>query len=499
MNNPNSFNDAWDYALWVIKAWDEASWNFKSQCDNANDKAPIRELFEQDETGNWILITWESTNIDYTKETIDWVWTKVEIYTNVFNSLFNDDDTLAVPDTEAYNTAIELWERMLHDLIAMNLDDFRNWEMWVSITNIIDITHLKGPRAKLFADTLWQAMHNVILELDILMTAWETAVLWQAPNTSAIDKIRKEWNEKVEDILSINAREEIKNMPLEAREYAEHMRNFIENLILEAHKNEDNRVDIVLKWISFNIGGTWLWVASAYEDKLDVPFEWNEIFALFEKPTKDWIIWPRSNWITLIRKTMQKIAWDWWEMLSFEEFLDIAWKEKTKLLSDELLKECSWLKMWDIATGKTTVFNPFVARKLMWWIMDSNYYNFTSQIHVTWNPARKIREWINRDERDNFWVELDLTEVKIPQIIEILQTVWEISDSDAMWSWNMWVPYALAMPADTGETSMSNEEILIDACEAEKFKIKKIWKITDWKEKSIAKWVWIWKSTIELF
>ena len=504
MNTPDkNSNDAKEYALGVVKAWDEASWNFQDKCKRANEDTGIRNLFDVDESWNWKLIVWDETKIDYAKETIDWVWTKVEIYTNVFNALFNDDDTLTLDDNIAYNTAVDLWERMLHDLIAMNLDDFRNWEMWVSITNIIDITHLKWPRAKLFADTLGQAMYNVILELDILITAGETAVLWQSPNLAAIDNIRKKWNEEVENILNIGAKNEIENMPLEWRKYAEHIRSYISKLIMEAHEKEDTRVDIVLKWISFNIGGTWLWVGNNDNQKLNTPSEWNKIYAIFEKPTKDWIIWPRSNWITLIRKTMQRLAGDGWEMLSFEDFMNIVWEDKIKLLSDELITECSWLKMWDIATGKTTVFNPFVARKLMWWLEEGNDFAFTSQIHVTWNPARKIKEWINKNENSNLWVKLDLSNVKIPQIIEILQAIWEIEDKDAIWSWNMWVPYALAMKTkidtDLYRPFTTNEDYLISIAEEEWYEIKEIWEITDWKDKSIATWVWIWKSTIELF
>jgi len=35
---------------------------------------------------------------------------------------------------------------MLHDLIAMNVDDLRDGQMAVMVTNIIDINHLRGER-----------------------------------------------------------------------------------------------------------------------------------------------------------------------------------------------------------------------------------------------------------------------------------------------------------------------------------------------------------------
>jgi hypothetical protein len=50
-------------------------------------------------------------------------------------------------DKEKYNKLIsectEIYERMLHDLVAMNADDLRNGEMSIAVTNIIDINHLK--------------------------------------------------------------------------------------------------------------------------------------------------------------------------------------------------------------------------------------------------------------------------------------------------------------------------------------------------------------------
>jgi hypothetical protein len=45
---------------------------------------------------------------------------------------------------EVHKIAVELWERILHDLIAMNADDLRNGEMATAVTNIIDINHLEG-------------------------------------------------------------------------------------------------------------------------------------------------------------------------------------------------------------------------------------------------------------------------------------------------------------------------------------------------------------------
>jgi len=127
---------------------------------------------------------------------------------------------------------------------------------------------------------------------------------------------------------------------------------------------------------------------------------------------------------------MEKLVGEWWENLSFEEFLEKIWKEKSDLLPDALKKECYWLDMWDIATGKTTIFNPFVSRELLWGIKNKPKVRISSIIHVTWNPWRKIFEWLRGN--NNLWIELDIKDVKLPQITEILQRVWNVSDEDVI-------------------------------------------------------------------
>lgn len=86
-------------------------------------------------------------------------------------------------------------------------------------------------------------------------------------------------------------------------------------------------------------------------------------------------------------------------------------------------------------------------------------------------------------------VDLDLSKVKIPQILQILQILWEISDEEAI-SWlNMWVPYALVCE----ESSV--EAIINEA--------KKNWKqALRWgtvvRGNSTISWVWIGKSKITI-
>ncbi len=59
------------------------------------------------------------------KETIDGVGTKVQIYTNQFENIFQSREKKEIDGETAKKESTELWERMLMDLIAMNADDLR--------------------------------------------------------------------------------------------------------------------------------------------------------------------------------------------------------------------------------------------------------------------------------------------------------------------------------------------------------------------------------------
>ena len=187
---------------------------------------------------------------------------------------------------------------------------------------------------------------------------------------------------------------------------------------------------------------------------------------------------------------MHNIGWKDWENKTFEEFLEYIWKEKSSKIPDDLKRELKWLKMWDIATWKTTVFNPFISKKLLGWIDWNPIANISSLIHITWNPLHKISNWI---KKENLMAEIDMTDVKIPQIIELLQYIWWISDEEAMSYWNMWTPYAVVCDKD-------DVDKIIKKAKENKFIAKDIWEI---KEKEINSpkltitWVWVNNSYIE--
>lgn len=457
-----------EYRLEVVWAWDEASWNFKGACDSANEQLTIRNLLEN--TWRWWKIkTWQNW-VERVVESIDWVWTKVQIYTNVFNELVKQKESWEISDQELFDTSVELWERMLHDLIAMNVDDLRDWEMAIAVTNIIDINHLKWIRWKVFADSMAKAMWNVITELDIAMTAWETAILWEPKKVSQLLWLIDDIWASLTQVLDLDISEVAKNK--------------IRAILDKAY----SKTSIIHSDLEFNIWWTWLWVVWTAEKLVELK-PWQRIIALQEKPTKDWIIWPRSNWITAIRKYMTSLAWEWWENLTFEEFCDKIWVEEAYKIPERLTAELSWLKMWDIATGKTTVFNPLVSRSLLWWLGNNPIADISSIIHVTWNPWRKIKDWLRWN--DDLWINIDLTWVKIPQIIELIQILCNVSDEDAIWSWNMWIPYVVICENDWAE------EIIRKAFE-EWYIAKDIWEIILSTGGSYISNFWFWWSSLKI-
>gem|GEM_PF-5232386 len=88
-----------------------------------------------------------------------------------------------------------------------------------------------------------------------------------------------------------------------------------------------------------------------------------------------------------------------------------------------------------IATGTSTVFNPFVSRDLLGGFDGEPIVQISSIINVTGNPVKKIRDGLRGAE--NMAIEIDMTNAKIPQVIDIIQRLTGMSDEEAMTSWNM--------------------------------------------------------------
>ncbi len=517
--------ELWDdwYNDKVIWLWDKASWNFLEACNKAIEELTIRHLLKKN-WNTWKVKTWENINwinkknpISSVTESIDWVWTKIQIYSEIFNSMIEDFENEKIWKDEIMKVSVDLWERMLSDLIAMNVDDLREWEMAISVTNIIDINHLEWPRWHFFAESMKIALYNISKKLDIAITAGETAILWDNEKVPKIvedvatpQRIAWITSTSILDILLDNEKiQKIINKDPVLKDFLiNHVSNNEQFLIscgvntvamvseiieksFEIYEDAEKCLKIILKDISFNIWWTGLWVIWNKEKLTEIK-KWQSIMYFQEVPDENGIIWPRSNGITRIRKVMKNIAWKWWMYLTFEEFLDKIGEEQSNKLPKRLKNECRWLKMWQIATWKTTVFNPFISRVLLWWLENNPIANISSVIHVTWNPWKKIANWLKWNTK--LAVELDISDVKIPQIIEIIQILWDIKDKDAIWSFNMWVPKWIIYDDKYTE--------FIKYIATKHWYIgKKIWKVVERNDAIIAwtiKWVWIWKSEIEI-
>lgn len=424
------------YAGDVIWLWDNASDKFQEACASANKETSVASYFR--ESGWYELIEWTAV-----KESIDGVWTKWQIYCEAFEWYYKEYEVWKITRDELIKIWTDLWERMLHDLIAMNTDDLRNGEMAVAVTNIIDINHLKWKkRGDIFVESMSQAMSNVIEELDIMITAWETAILGEPKKVweiiEAIDDVLSDiWNKKVIWLLS-------------------------SPFIKMFRKRIKAKLDDIMPKIEFNAAGTSLGITDWTEKLIDI--EEGHAIIILEETSHNWIIGPRSNGLTAIRNQLTELAWRWWENMTFEEFMltpNVASRYSWGI-DEKIMADCKWKKMWEIATGKTTVFNPFVSRTLLGGVKlpdNDNLVNMagsktpqalytweaqvqlSSIIHVTGNPGGKMLAWLK-------WYSAVIKNQSIqePHIVSILGSLNGINTEDKMKQWNCNMPYMLTCP-----------------------------------------------------
>ena len=434
-----NINEKDNYFSDVIQRWDEASGSFLNACKEGNTSSKAQQLSILNTDGS-IEIHGHPENIRIkkiraVKETIDGVGTKVQIYTNQFENIFQSREKKDIDGETAKTEATELWERMLMDLIAMNADDLRWGELAIWATNIIDVNHLKWTRGHLFQDSMAEAMKRTIQTTGIAMTAWETAVLGMSHEAVKIHTAAQKTIEEIQNILNW--------------QIVEWMNSTNNQRIQEILNTFDDTMKIKAEEISFNIWWTCLWLASD-SNKL-IPLADGQVIIGFQEIAANGIIWPRSNGITKIRKDMNTIMGDGRENKTFEDFLEKIWPEKSERIPEDVKSICSGKKMRDIATGKTTVFNPFIADDLLGWVESEPRVGISALIHVTGNPLKKISEWIDRDKENSYTVQLNMSDMKTPQIITLLQVALDIPDEEAMNKRNMGVPYAIVgNPSDEG-------------------------------------------------
>lgn len=460
------------YAKTVIGNGDAFSEWSKAECDSAmQETLAFKEWLVENIDGSWETVVPPSEVKTFVKKDIDWVGTKVQIYLIMFESLCelykNGEISLEI----CLEKSTDLWVRMLHDLIAMNADDLRDGQMAVMVSNIIDINHLNGERWRVFGLSMIRAMWIATREIGIGNGVGETAVLWDSLTVQEL--IAEIWR-----LVKV-----LENIPGLTKNQKAHIDKEI--------KDHRKRMRSIGVHIDFNI---WWTVQGVRKNKKLVPLEEGfAVVAIYEKPDKNGIIWPRSNGLTAIRKNMSALSGaDKWPTMTFEKFLEHIWPEQAAKLPEELKRECAWLLLGEIATGMTTVYNQFISRDLLGGFEWEPSVKVASVIHVTGNPLKKIQGGLRW--KRNLGINLDISKSKIPQIIQIIQHLTGMSDEVAAKSFNMGVPEAIICP-------MSEVDAIIEKAKARGMTGENIGKVVwhqEWQPRSVVMWVGINKSTVSI-
>lgn len=414
-----------EYKARVIVAWDNASEEFKIACIDANTSSFGVQSWLLQPDGELI---YKGKTLKIKAQT-DGVWTKVDIYISAFETLARKyQKSGSKGKQETLETCIEIWQRMFLDLIAMNADDMRDGKRCISLTNIIDINQIHPDWAEIFVMSFSNALKKVIEETGIAIVAWETAILWDNRREVLLYKI-------IENITSITTE------LLQGRDCPE----------LKAALKQ---VEKTKKMLTLNAWGSALWIEFWTQPKISrKPESGDVVIALSEKPTTNGIIWPRANGMSAICKWMEKILWEKWHNLTFDDYWSVLdGNQRWRFINidwGDTYKQLKGVKLWDIATGKTTVFNGLISEHLLWWLHHDPIVEISSLIHITWNPLRKISEGIWSDK---LVVKLDIQNVKIPQIIIMLQIALGFSDQEGLDILNMWIPYVVCVKKKDAQT-----------------------------------------------
>lgn len=443
-----------DYSVDVIKAWDDASEHFKKAAIRANADSLGAELWLLDK--NRLLVPRNSkiTQVPTKKVTdsgneiqTDGVGTKVRIYMRAFNGLYEKYRANKSEHNKKQLEAIarDLFYRMFLDLYAMNVDDFRHGDIALAVSDILDIDHITlsgedAEQGEIFCNAFAHAIGRIIETTKIACVAGETAVLGDGDK---LNDTRRNLGWVVSDVLELNGNlkridETTNDLPPAVQEILTKVRRLVDN----ARGAQDNQ-EVIDRSVELNLG----WSTTGYRgmEKLAPLWEGQVVIALFEKKTAKWIISPRANGISAIRKTMENLLGSEWALKTLQDYFDILDSKDIAISADKkenLSKMGLDTPLWDIATGETTVFNPFVAGTLLGGAYDEPLFPgaISGQIHVTGNP---IGKWSDVVADSGLGIDVDYTGVEIPQIIEMCTIAEWQSFADGMKKFNMGIPYAL--------------------------------------------------------
>lgn len=271
----------------------------------------------------------------------DGVGTKVRIYMAAFNTLY--EEYRAKPSEgkkQAFlETSKSLFYRMFLDLYAMNVDDFRNGDLALAVSDILDIDHITlngddAEQGEIFCAAFAHAIGRIIQETSIALVAGETAVMGDGDKKIATEK---NYGSIVDRVLELQENTSQFTMNSELSPEAERLLLKVKRLIFQATEAK-KRQAVINRSVELNLGGS----TTGYRNgqKL-VPLEaGHDVIAIFERKTEKGIISPRANGISAIRKTMTKLLGDNWSMKTLRDYFDELGKQSIHI-SDEARERLS--------------------------------------------------------------------------------------------------------------------------------------------------------------
>lgn len=416
----------------------------------------------------------------------DGVGTKVRIYMRQYNVMYEAYKRWDLERETFEATANELMYRMMLDLYAMIVDDFRDGHIAISVTDIIDINHIKidinnpdKEQGIVWANAMKYAIENVIKETQIALIAGETAVMGAGDNEVALRKMVSDLTNRllgIEDYISGSAA---------WLQIVDNTQERIKDQIKEILNPEGEKTvteirgfaKIIEGRMELNIGGSGNGVLNW--NRLIDKKAGDDILVFCEKKTPSGIISPRANGISAIRK-LEDIFGDDWTNKTITDFFDhpaISEKPGAAKLKQKFIDQWPSLdtKIWDVATWCTTIYNPFISRVLLGGTEKTPDYEVSWLAHMTGNPPRKLAELIGDK---NLNLSIDYSDMEIPQIVEMCMLAFDISFEDAFSMWNMGIPYIVI--ADS-----SDSDVIIQKAREHGFTVKKkgtISNVEDWWE-----------------
>ncbi len=443
-----------DYQREVIRAGDDASEVFKSVSRKATGTfslAARKGLLN--EKGDGVSLPANTQKVEITPQT-DGVGTKSDIYAGAFEGLYQAMKNGSLPTEQFEEQAAEIQERQLYDLTAMLVDDLRGGEVPLFMTNVLDVNQITADPEKglYFIKAYAKALEAIIRDTGIAILAGETAVLGESKHARLMGEWLVFFAARAERIMGNKAMMDMIVSFGSLKGNAREVEKILVDLQLAKAK-----VDHVLQEILPNLNGSITGLRRP-DVKLKEVAPGQVILGLQEIPTFTDIIGPRSNGISLIRKTMTKLLGDSWENLHFEDFVQKmdekgVWEDNhAHAWLQENGRKLEGKSLWDIATGKTTCFVPMISEMLLGSVDQPPKVVPSTMIHVTGNPQHKLQTPF---EGKALKVTIDLDGMPFPPIMGMCQIATNTPDSKAAASWNMGIPYAMVVDANDVETVQS--------------------------------------------